>query len=145
MSKLSLILVTALLSITACTKCTDEQKATNSTTEVETEDTGLKIDDIQVGTGKEAQSGQTVTVHYTGRFLDGKTFDSSVDRKQPFSFTLGMGQVIKGWDMGVLGMKEGGKRQLTIPPELAYGKRGAGSVIPPNSTLKFDVELISVR
>jgi FKBP-type peptidyl-prolyl cis-trans isomerase FkpA len=106
---------------------------------------GLKYTDEQVGTGAEAQAGKTVFVHYTGWLLDGTKFDSSRDRNQPFSFPLGRGQVIKGWDEGVAGMKVGGKRTLVIPPELGYGARGAGGVIPPNATLKFDVELLDVK
>jgi FKBP-type peptidyl-prolyl cis-trans isomerase FkpA len=106
---------------------------------------GLKITDDQVGTGTEAQAGKTVSVHYTGWLLDGTKFDSSKDRNQPFSFPLGRGQVIKGWDEGVAGMKVGGKRTLVIPPDLGYGARGAGGVIPPNATLKFEVELLDVK
>jgi len=106
---------------------------------------GLKYDDLKVGTGAEAKAGQTVSVHYTGWLTDGKKFDSSVDRGQPFQFALGMGQVIKGWDEGVKGMKVGGKRKLTIPAALGYGARGAGGVIPPNATLIFDVELLGIR
>ena len=106
---------------------------------------GLKYTDDQVGTGAEAQAGKTVVVHYTGWLLDGTKFDSSRDRNQPFSFPLGRGQVIKGWDEGVAGMKVGGKRTLIIPPALGYGARGAGGVIPPNATLKFEVELLDVR
>jgi peptidylprolyl isomerase/FKBP-type peptidyl-prolyl cis-trans isomerase FkpA len=103
----------------------------------------LQIVDEVVGTGDEAVSGKNVTVHYTGTFEDGRTFDSSVGRG-PFSFKLGAGQVIRGWDLGVAGMKVGGKRKLTIPSELGYGTRGAGGVIPPDTTLLFDVELLSV-
>ncbi len=105
----------------------------------------LIITDDKVGDGAEAKPGQLVTVHYTGCLINGKKFDSSRDREQPFRFMLGVGQVIKGWDEGVAGMKVGGKRKLVIPSELAYGKRGAGSIIPPDSTLVFDVELISVE
>jgi FKBP-type peptidyl-prolyl cis-trans isomerase len=106
---------------------------------------GLQYWDIKVGTGPVAVAGQTVKVHYTGWLTNGKKFDSSVDRGEPFTFELGRGQVIKGWDEGVAGMKVGGKRQLRIPPELGYGDRGAGGVIPPNATLIFDVELLGVR
>jgi peptidylprolyl isomerase len=110
---------------------------------------GLKYVDEVVGTGPEPQAGQSVSVHYTG-WLDqagekGKKFDSSRDRGQPFSFKLGAGQVIQGWDLGVATMKTGGKRTLVIPPELGYGARGAGGVIPPNATLIFDVELLGAR
>jgi FKBP-type peptidyl-prolyl cis-trans isomerase FkpA len=107
--------------------------------------TELKIEDVKVGTGATAEAGKTVTVHYTGYLTDGKKFDSSVDRGQPFKFQLGAGQVIQGWDKGVAGMKVGGKRKLTIPSSMAYGERGAGGVIPPNATLIFDVELLGVN
>ena len=107
-----------------------------------TMDNGLVIEDLEVGTGAEAKAGQRVTVHYVGTLTDGKKFDSSRDRGEPFQFNLGAGQVIKGWDQGVAGMKEGGKRKLTIPSELGYGSRGAGGVIPPNATLVFEVELL---
>ena len=108
---------------------------------------GLQYWDLKQGTGATASTGKTVSVHYTGWLAkDGKKFDSSVDRGQPFMFQLGAGQVIKGWDEGVLGMKIGGKRQLRIPPELGYGARGAGNgLIPPNATLIFDVELLGVK
>jgi FKBP-type peptidyl-prolyl cis-trans isomerase FkpA len=106
---------------------------------------GLKYTDDQVGTGAEAVAGKTVVVHYTGWLTDGTKFDSSRDRNQPFSFPLGRGQVIKGWDEGVAGMKVGGKRTLTISPDLGYGARGDGGVIPPNATLKFEVELLDVK
>lgn len=105
---------------------------------------GLQYIDQVVGTGEVAKAGQTVSVHYTGWLENGTKFDSSVDRGQPFSFPLGAGRVIKGWDEGVQGMKVGGKRRLTIPANLGYGPRGAGGVIPPNATLVFDVELLGV-
>jgi FKBP-type peptidyl-prolyl cis-trans isomerase FkpA len=107
-------------------------------------DSGLQYWDIKVGTGEEAKSGDHVKVHYTGWFTSGKKFDSSVDARQPYSFTLGGGNVIKGWDEGVVGMKVGGKRQLRIPPELAYGGKGYKDIIPPNATLIFDVQLLVV-
>jgi FKBP-type peptidyl-prolyl cis-trans isomerase FkpA len=106
---------------------------------------GLKYTDDQIGTGPEATAGKTAVVHYTGWLMNGTKFDSSVDRNQPFSFALGAGQVIKGWDEGVQGMKVGGKRTLIIPPALGYGARGAGNVIPPNATLKFEVQLLDVK
>lgn len=106
---------------------------------------GLKYYDFQVGTGAAPQKGQQVTVHYTGWLLEGGKFDSSLDRGEPFRFAIGMGQVIPGWDEGVLSMKVGGKRQLVIPAELGYGAQGAGGVIPPNATLIFEVELLEVR
>lgn len=106
---------------------------------------GLRITNLVVGTGAEATSGQTVVVHYRGTLEDGSQFDASYDRGTPFSFPLGAGRVIKGWDEGVQGMKVGGKRKLVIPPDLAYGKRGAGGVIPPNATLLFEVELLDVK
>jgi FKBP-type peptidyl-prolyl cis-trans isomerase len=107
-------------------------------------DSGLQYWDIKVGTGDEAKSGDHVKVHYTGWFTTGKKFDSSVDAHQPYSFTLGQGNVIKGWDEGVAGMKVGGKRQLRIPPELAYGENGYKGIVPPNATLIFDVQLLAV-
>jgi FKBP-type peptidyl-prolyl cis-trans isomerase len=112
---------------------------------VTTTKSGLKYIDEKEGTGAEAKSGNTVDVHYTGWLKDGTKFDSSVDRGKPFSFKLGAGMVIKGWDEGVAGMKVGGKRKLIIPPELGYGARGAGGVIPPNAELTFEVELLGVK
>ncbi len=157
-------LLAAALSLTACQKseepattggeatgsavATDSAAATDSAgatgANTVTTASGLKYEDQKVGTGAEAVAGKTVKVHYTGWLLDGTKFDSSVDRGEPFEFALGQGQVIKGWDEGVAGMKVGGKRKLTIPPDLGYGAAGAGP-IPPNSTLVFDVELLDVK
>ena len=105
---------------------------------------GLTYQDLAEGSGAEAKKGSQVSVHYTGWLMDGTKFDSSKDRNTPFDFPLGAGQVIKGWDEGVAGMKVGGKRKLTIPPSLGYGARGSGRVIPPNATLQFEVELLGV-
>lgn len=110
-----------------------------------TTDSGLQYIDLVEGKGRQAELGDTATVHYTGWLADGTKFDSSLDRRQPFSFRVGAGQVIKGWDEGVGTMKVGGKRKLIIPPDLAYGPRGAGHVIPPNATLTFEVELLGLR
>jgi FKBP-type peptidyl-prolyl cis-trans isomerase FkpA len=106
---------------------------------------GLVYEELTLGAGAEAAAGQQVTVHYTGWLTNGTKFDSSKDRDDPFEFHLGQGQVIKGWDEGVAGMKVGGKRKLTIPPELGYGARGAGGVIPPNAILVFEVELLGIE
>ncbi|MCL4384024.1 FKBP-type peptidyl-prolyl cis-trans isomerase [Patescibacteria group bacterium] len=105
----------------------------------------LKIEDLKIGTGSAVKAGDTILINYVGTLLNGQKFDSSYDRGQPFETQIGVGQVIKGWDEGVVGMKVGGKRRLTIPPELAYGDRGAGNVIPPKSTLVFEVELVSIK
>jgi peptidylprolyl isomerase len=106
---------------------------------------GLDYIEVEAGAGEQAKAGDTVRVHYTGKFTDGKVFDSSVTRGEPLEFSLGAGRVIKGWDEGIALMKAGGKAQLVIPPYLAYGERGVGGVIPPNATLVFDVELISIK
>ena len=110
-----------------------------------TTESGLKYVDIAVGGGRQAASGNLATVHYAGWLTNGTKFDSSVDRRDPFSFPIGLGKVIRGWDEGVAGMRVGGKRKLTVPPQLGYGARGAGGVIPPNATLVFDVELLEVK
>ena len=107
-------------------------------------DSGLKYEDLVEGDGEQAAAGQTVSVHYTGWLTDGSKFDSSKDRNMPFEFPLGAGRVIRGWDEGVQGMKIGGTRKLTIPPQLGYGQAGAGGVIPPNATLVFEVELLAI-
>jgi len=110
-----------------------------------TTESGLRYEDLAVGDGAEATGrGQTAIVHYTGWLEDGTKFDSSLDRNEPFSFPLQCSYVIKGWDEGVVGMRVGGKRRLVIPPELGYGERGAGGVIPPNATLVFEVELVDL-
>jgi FKBP-type peptidyl-prolyl cis-trans isomerase FkpA len=105
----------------------------------------IVIEDVKVGTGPAAKAGDEVSVHYTGTLTDGEKFDSSLDRDEPFDFKLGAGMVIKGWDQGVAGMKKGGKRKLTIPPELGYGKQGAPPKIPPDATLVFEVELLAIK
>jgi peptidylprolyl isomerase len=136
----------ALVVIAALTPSGRSDAAANQVVEMPN---GLKYTDEKIGDGPEATAGKKVSVHYTGWLSDngakGKKFDSSVDRGQPFQFTLGARQVIAGWDEGVAGMKVGGKRTLIIPPELGYGARGAGGVIPPNATLIFDVELLGVQ
>lgn len=110
-----------------------------------TTDSGLQYEVIEEGEGASPEKGQTVVVHYTGTLEDGRKFDSSRDRGQPFAFKIGVGQVIKGWDEGVGSMKVGGRRKLIVPPDLGYGARGAGGVIPPNATLVFDVELLDIK
>ncbi len=136
-----LLVLAALILLTGCRNAASSGGTGKEVTLAD----GLKYTDEQVGSGTEAVAGKTVSVHYTGWLTDGTKFDSSKDRGQPFSFPLGGGRVIKGWDEGVAGMKVGGKRTLIIPPELGYGARGAGGVIPPNATLKFEVELLDVK
>ena len=145
MTKLKFIPLFIILGVVAMTSGhaqTSNSSPTKVTGKSTTTSSGLQYWDIVVGKGATAVAGKDVRVHYTGWLTDGKKFDSSVDRGQPFVFPLGAGRVIKGWDEGVAGMKVGGKRQLRIPPELGYGARGAGGVIPPNATLIFDVELL---
>ena len=115
------------------------------TVKLNTTSSGLKYYDIKVGTGKEAKNGDKASVQYLGTLLDGSKFDSSYDRNEPFEFSLGKGQVIKGWDEGVVGMKVGGKRRLVVPGDLAYGAQSPSPEIPPNATLVFDVELVDVK
>jgi FKBP-type peptidyl-prolyl cis-trans isomerase FkpA len=149
MKKISSLLFVAIafqLFIYGCTKKETSQTTTPGAIVTPPGTTGeLKIEETAVGKGTEAVAGKTVSVHYTGWLTDGKEFDSSRKSGNPFKFQLGAGQVIPGWDKGVAGMKVGGKRKLTIPPQLAYGERGAGNIIPPNSTLVFDVELLDVK
>ena len=134
-----------ILLATACSSASPGAAGSGGGGQEVTTPSGLKYTDEVVGTGKQPQPGQTAIVHYTGWTLDGKKFDSSKDKNQPFQFPLGAGRVIKGWDEGVATMKVGGKRILIVPPELGYGARGFPPVIPPNATLKFEVELLDVR
>lgn len=143
--KISLIALSALMCVTSATAGSSASQAKADKTGKESKVSELQIKDSTVGSGVEAKAGKVVSVHYTGTLLDGTKFDSSKDRGQPFKFSLGAGQVIKGWDLGVQGMKVGGVRTLTIPSELGYGSRGAGAVIPPNATLVFEVELLDVE
>ncbi len=145
MRSISLILGFGLLMITGCGNKPEAESAASLTGEEITTESGLKYVDHVLGTGPMPQAGQTIVVHYTGSLEDGTKFDSSVDRGQPFPFQVGVGQVIKGWDEGLLSMRAGGKRTLTIPPHLGYGQRGSGNVIPPGATLVFEVELLDIR
>ena len=153
MKRASLYAGAALMAIFATSACTADSKTSTQETTAMTQNSNelVKIDTV-VGQGREAEPGFNVTVHYTGWLYDaskpdnkGEKFDSSVDRKEPFVFFLGGGQVIQGWDEGFAGMKVGGKRTLVIPPHMGYGEYGAGGVIPPNATLVFDVELLGVK
>jgi FKBP-type peptidyl-prolyl cis-trans isomerase len=148
----TLALVTALVAavgtvgLSGCTKKTDDAAGSAAKGAAAPQEGGLMIEEVKAGDGALATKGKTVSVHYTGKLTNGTKFDSSLDRGQPIEFVLGAGMVIKGWDQGIEGMKVGGKRKLTIPPELAYGARGTpGGPIPPNATLVFDVELVGVK
>jgi len=142
----SFILVQVLVALCTVATCgAEEQESGKGAGKMVTTESGLQYMDLVVGAGRQAELGDTATVHYTGWLADGKKFDSSLDRNEPFSFRVGAGQVIKGWDEGVGTMQVGGKRKLIIPPQLGYGARGAGNVIPPNATLTFEVELLGLR
>ena len=144
MQKLFFILIIGLMTFSCNTKEKSESNTVETGVEIMSE-SGLKFVDEKIGEGESPQKGDIVVVHYTGTLEDGTKFDSSHDRNQPIEIPIGMGRVIKGWDEGLMSMKVGGKRKLIIPPELGYGARGAGGVIPPNATLHFDVELIEVK
>ena len=143
------LILTALVAIGLACSGSDSSSSSNNEVKVDTYTTtpsGLQYKDLIVGSGEEARQGARAVVHYTGWLLDGTKFDSSLDRGKPFEFVLGRGQVIRGWDEGVATMNVGGKRELVIPSDLAYGERGAaGGLIPPGATLKFEVELIELR
>jgi FKBP-type peptidyl-prolyl cis-trans isomerase FkpA len=141
------VAIALALSAVACRSNaeSDREVAMQRAVELSKSVTSLEVADVKVGTGAEAVPGRKVRVHYTGTLMDGTKFDSSRDRNEPFEFTLGVGEVIPGWDAGIKGMRVGGARQLTIPASMAYGSRGAGGVIPANAALKFDVELLGVE
>lgn len=148
-SIMSLAIILTTFNLASCTKCSGDSSTAGSSTSSNAaagqDFAELKIETLKPGTGATAATGKKVTVHYTGTLTDGKIFDSSETRKAPFTFTLGQGQVIPGWDKGVDGMQVGERRRLSIPSSMAYGEKGVGSVIPPNAPLVFEVELLSVE
>ena len=144
--------IVALVAIMAMMSCAVSKHTSSGVTQniptsqgTSQRDSQLRIENLSIGTGPEAKVGDRISVHYTGWLADGTKFDSSRDRNVPFEFILGQGNVIAGWDKGVVGMKVGGKRKLVIPPQMAYGERGAGGIIPPNAVLTFEVELLAVQ
>lgn len=140
---LSLVMVAALMGFSGCNK--KEELPAGPGVKIEDKRDEFQTEDVKVGEGAEAKEGSAVKVHYTGTLKTGKKFDSSRDRDEPFEFTIGLGQVIKGWEKGVVGMKVGGQRKLTIPYDLAYGEEGKPPDIPPRATLLFDIELLEVK
>jgi len=144
MQRLMKLVVTGILAVLIAVPAYAAKEVKSSGGKMVTTASGLKYTDLVVGKGASPVAGKQVKVHYTGTLENGKKFDSSVDRKEPFSFVIGVGQVIPGWDEGVMTMKVGGKRKLIIPSKLGYGASGAGGIIPPNATLLFDVELLDV-
>lgn len=143
--KLSRALVPVLLAVTGVFVVPAFAKQQPPTGKEVVTPSGLRYVDLKVGEGAEAESGKIVEIHFTGWLADGNKFESSLDRQKPFTFRLGAGDVIAGWDEGIAGMKAGGKRKLTVPPDLGYGKKGGGEVIPPGATLVFEIELLGVR
>ncbi|MFC1851934.1 FKBP-type peptidyl-prolyl cis-trans isomerase [candidate division CSSED10-310 bacterium] len=150
---LCMMFLLSLLLIFGCTRQPSKPEPPQQSTpkkvyikhEEQTLPSGLKILDFETGQGREAQAGNTVVVHYSGWLRDGTKFDSSYARHEPFEFKLGQGQVIQGWELGVIGMKKGGKRKLTVPPDLAYGEEGFPGLIPPQATLTFEIELLQIK